>query len=361
MAEDSASVKSTKKRRVKRMTSYEISVFCRQMSLLLSAGIGPMESVDIMLQDTHNQAGRQILEDIIGILVSGEKFHIALQMSGVFPDYVVHMVTIGEESGALDVVMDSLADYYDREEDIKESIQSAVSYPMIMIVLMLVVIIVLIVKVLPIFSQVFAQLGTGMNVFSQTLLDFGQALNRYSFILIGILVLVGVLFFYFSRTDSGRARFMRMTRGFGPIRRIYEELATERFASGMVLMLTSGMDTFESLNLVKNLVESPSMCKRIDECQAHILDEGDSFPEAIEKSGIFNQFYSRMISIGFRSGAMDSVMRQIAAKYAETTQRRIYSFISVLEPTLVIILSLIVGLILMSVILPLMGIMSSIG
>lgn len=350
----------TPKVKMKPMSSYEVSVFCRQMSLLLAAGIGPLESADIMMRDTVDPHGKKVLDDIMQVLLTGEKFHIALQMSQVFPEYVVHMVAIGEESGSLDVVMDSLADYYDREEDIKESIRSAVSYPMIMIVLMLVVIIVLIVKVLPIFSQVFAQLGTGMNSFSQTLLNFGAALNRYSIVLIILLVAVGALFLYFSRTDKGRRNFMKLTKGFKPIQRIYDELATERFASGMVLTLSSGMDTFESLNLVKSLVENERMSKEIEECQNYIAD-GDSFPEAIEKAGIFNQFYSRMISIGFRSGSMDTVMKQIASKYSEQTQRRIYNFISILEPTLVIILSLIVGLILMSVILPLMGIMSSIG
>ena len=361
MAESTA--KATKN---KPMTSYEVSVFCRQMSLLLSAGIGPLESVDIMSRDTADAYGKKVLDDIMETLLTGEKFHIALKMSEVFPEYVVNMVRIGEESGSIDVVMDSLADYYDREEDIKESIKSAVSYPMIMILLMLVVIIVLIVRVLPIFSQVFAQLGTGMNSFSQTLLNFGNALNRYSFVLVILLAVICGLFLYFTRTESGKKRFMDLTKGFGPIRRIYDELATERFASGMVLTLSSGMDTFESLNLVRSLVENENMSEKITECQNYISPvsddaEGLSFPEAIEKAGIFNRFYSRMIAIGFRSGSMDTVMKQIAAKYAEKTQRRIYSFISVLEPTLVIILSLIVGLILMSVILPLMGIMSSIG
>lgn len=351
----------TKRRKTRLLSSNEISVFCRQMSLMLAAGIGTLEGIDLLLHDTHDPDDRQFLEDIMHILLSGEKFHIALQMSGVFPGYMIHMTTIGEESGTLDIVMDSLADYYDREDDIKESIQNAIGYPMLMIMLMLIVIGVLIIHVLPIFSQVFAQLGTSMNTFSQTLLNVGQTLNRYSFIILGLLILIGVLFFYFSRTDSGRARFIHMTRNVGPLAKIYEDMAKERFASGMVLMLSSGMDTFESLNLVRNLVDSPTMRKQIEACQSNIMDEGDSFPEAIEKAGIFNQFYSRMLSIGFRTGSMDTVMRQISNRYAEITQRRIYAFISVLEPTLVIVLSMIVGLILMSVILPLMGIMSSMG
>ena len=119
-------------------------------------------------------------------------------MSGVFPDYLIHMVTIGEESGTLDTVMESLAEYYEREEAIQSSIKSAVSYPLIMVFMMLVVVLVLITKVLPIFEQVFAQLGTNMSGFSQSLLNMGNALNKYSFVMIILIAIIVCLFVFFT-------------------------------------------------------------------------------------------------------------------------------------------------------------------
>ena len=105
-------------KKLSKLKSYEISSFCRQMSLLLKAGIAPADGIDILEQDTHDASAKKVLNAISHVLHSGEKFHVALSMSEVFPDYVVHMVTIGEESGNMDTVMDSLADYYDREENI---------------------------------------------------------------------------------------------------------------------------------------------------------------------------------------------------------------------------------------------------
>ena len=128
----------------------------------------------------------------------------------------------------------------------------------------------------------------------------------------------------------------------------------------MVLTLSSGLDTYEGLRLVSNLVESDGMVEKINECR-NLIAEGSSFPEALQETGILNRFYTRMVAIGFQAGSMDTVMRQIAKRYSDETQRKIYNFISILEPTLVIVLSLLVGMILLSVILPLMGIMSSIG
>ena len=344
----------------KKLTDYEISVFCRQMAILLKAGISPSESVDIMLQDFEFEGDNSILETIQQILGSGEKLHIALQMSGAFPGYVIHMVSIGEESGSLDLVMDSLADYYELEEEIRSNISSAISYPLIMIGMMLVVIIVLITRVLPIFGQVFAQLGTSMNSFSESLMKLGNLLNRYSALFIILLCIIALICLYFTKTQSGKKRFHNIGLHIPPIKKLYDEIATTRFANGMVLTLSSGMDTYEGLRLVSNLVESDDMVAKIDQCRT-LIAEGSSFPEALQSTGILNRFYTRMISIGFQAGSMDLVMKQIAKRYSDETQRKIYNFISIIEPTLVIILSLVVGMILLSVILPLMGIMSSIG
>ncbi|WP_026511532.1 MULTISPECIES: type II secretion system F family protein [unclassified Butyrivibrio] len=348
------------KRTAKALSDYEISVFCRQMALLIKAGIAPLEGIEIMLQDFKLDGDDSTLMTISQILSSGEKFHIALQMTGVFPGYVIHMVTIGEESGNLDLVMESLADYYEQEDTIRNNISSAISYPLIMIGMMIVVILVLITQVLPIFSQVFAQLGTSMNAFSRSLMTIGSVLNNYSIVFVILMVIFAGVCIFFVKTKGGRAAFRSIGMHIPPIRKIFSEISTARFANGMVLTLSSGMDTYEGLRLVSKLVEYDEMSAKIDTCRALIAD-GDNFPEALLKAGILNRFYSRMVAIGFQSGSMETVMQQIARKYSDETQRKMYNFISILEPTLVIILSLIVGLILLSVILPLMGIMSSIG
>ncbi|MCR4757126.1 MAG: type II secretion system F family protein [Butyrivibrio sp.] len=349
-----------KKEIAKKLNNYEIASFCRQMALLMKAGITPSDSIDILMEEQNDPAALKILSSISQVLSSGEKFHVALNMSGVFPDYVIHMVTIGEESGNIDIVMDSLADYYEREDNIQANIKNAVSYPLIMVFMMLIVILVLVIKVLPIFEQVFAQLGTNMSGFSQSLLNAGNILNKYSMVFVGILVILAILFFYFSYTAGGKKTFGRLMGKFRPTKKLLEELESERFASGMVLTLSSGMDTYESLSLVKRLVETDAMKKKIETCSTLLVD-GDSFPEALEKSKIFTSFYSQMIAVGFKSGSMDKAMKQIAERFEHETERKIFSLISVLEPTLVIVMSIIVGMILLSVILPLMGIMSTIG
>ena len=342
------------------LSNEEIASFCNQTAMLFQAGIPPVESLNIMISDAKTSGGRELLTAILNVCLEGEPFYKALKSTGVFPDYVINMLALGEESGNLDVCMLSLADYYEKEINISDSIKGAVTYPLIMIAMMFVVIFVLISKVMPIFNQVFVELGSEMTGFSASLLHLGTSLNRYSVVFLVLLCVLAALYFLSSRTAAGRRGAARVLNALPLTRRFYESVACERFASGMALTLSSGMDTYSGLDMVSGLVGNQNMQKKIEACKES-LQQGSDFPKALASSAIFNNLHSQMVAVGFKSGNIDSVLRKIADSYEKETDRRIQSIISVLEPTLVIILSVIVGLILLSVILPLMGIMASIG
>ncbi len=342
------------------LNNIEISTFCSQIAMLLQAGIAPSDGVQILVQDMKSEEGKALLEQILESTSQGESFRDSLAATGVFPDYVLHMTELGEESGNLEKVMAALAEHYEREESIRENIKSAITYPSTMICMMLLVILVLITKVLPIFQQVFVQLGSEMNGFALSLLRAGNVLRRYSFLFIGLLVVLVLFGLYAAKSEKGRKGFKRLLSHIGPVNSLYEKLAIGRFASGMALTLSSGLDIFGSLKMVASMVDHAEVEKKIEKCSQYLM-EGPNFAEALAKAEVFNSLYSRMVSVGVRTGSVDTVMSKIADQYEQETNRKIQSLISILEPTLVIILSLIVGLILMSVILPLMGIMSSIG
>lgn len=343
-----------------RLSNQEIASFCGQTAMLFQAGITPAESMSIMLSDSKADTAKELLSTIRDICRQGDSFARALRKTGVFPEYVLHMIALGEESGHLDDVMQSLADYYDREQSIAEGVRNAIRYPFIMIAVMMLVIFVLLGKVMPIFNQVFIQLGSEMTGISATLLHLGNTLNRYSILVIAILLALVVLYFLATKTKSGRKISKRILSSFPLTRGFYQKLAAGRFANGMALTISSGMDTFSSLDMVAEIVEHKGMQAKIAECKK-ALKAGANFSEALSGSGIFSNLYARMISIGFKTGSIDIVMQKIADNYDRETEKKLHSIISILEPTLVIVLSIIVGLILLSVIFPLMGIMSSIG
>ncbi|MBO4845475.1 MAG: type II secretion system F family protein [Lachnospiraceae bacterium] len=349
-----------KKTKQKLLSKQEIASFCDQMAMIIKAGITPKDGLELMLSDTKDAATKEVLEELLKYSRLGENFSTCVKSSGYFPSYVINMIALGEETGQLDDVLVALCHYYEHEEYISDNIRSAVTYPVVMIVMMLLIIIILVTKVLPLFNQVFAQLGTQMSGFAASLLSLGQDIQTYSFAFVIVVVALMVLFFVISKTDDGKRLRNKFLTAFPPTRAFQRDIAYGRFARGMSLTLASGMKIYTALDLTDELVEHKEVRQQIEELKQHIVD-GSNFSEALNKAGIFNHLYSRMIFVGVKSGNVDIVLDKIATYYEEDTDRRLNNFISIIEPTLVISLSLIVGLILLSVILPLMGIMSGLG
>lgn len=344
---------------MKPFSNMELSSFCGQIALILKSGISSMEGLSIMMEDAASPDEKEVLEALLENMKETGSFSQALESLNIYPSYMLHMAQIGEETGKLDEVMQALQNHYEREDSISKSIRNSITYPMTMTGMMAVVIIVLLVKVMPIFNQVFIQLGTEMTGFSRMLMDVGNAINRYSVIFICILVLAAGFALYSTRTVSGKNLLRKLGYRFKFTRTIYEELAACRFASGMALTLSSGLNPERSMELVNALNDDPVFGQKIKRCQKEV-DEGNDLSHALFTSGMFTGIYARMASIGSKTGAMDQVMEQIAGLYQDDIDTRMNNILAVLEPTLVILLSLIVGVILLSVMLPLMGIMSSI-
>lgn len=311
-----------------------------------------------MMEDASAEEEKKILEFILERMQETGNLYDSLSETELFPPYMLHMVEIGEETGTLDEVMEALSNHYDREDAIGKSIKNAVTYPMIMAGMMVAVIIVLLVKVMPIFNQVFVQLGTEMTGFSRMLMELGNAINRYSIALVALLIVIVALILYCTRTKNGRSFSRRLGYHLNFIRLVYEEIAACRFASGMALTLSSGLNPERSMELVSALNDDPLFQEKLQNCRKKV-DEGIDLSKALHETGMFTGIYSRMASIGSKTGSMDQVMNRIAVLYQDDIDNRMNNALAVLEPTLVIALSLIVGVILLSVMLPLMGIMSS--
>ena len=222
---------------------------------------------------------------------------------------------------------------------------------------MIAVILILITKVMPVFSQVFHQLGSDMTGISRGFLNMGIFLNSHAVIFTAILIALVVLLFFLFRTSSGQKKLQSFARHFGVMRKLSEKIAARRFADGMALTLGSGLTPQDSLQLSLQLVEDSDFLTRLNACE-DAVSAGDDLCDTLLKHHIFSGLYARMASIGAKTGAMDEVMRKISGCYEEEIDEQIDGLIAAIEPTLVIILSIIVGIILLSVMLPLVSIMA---
>ena len=350
----------SKRQLTKPLTNAELSTFFQQMAMILRSGISPAEGLSLMAQDSGGSSGAAILNAMERVLDDTGSLRSAMEQSGVFPDYAVRMTSIGENSGKLEDVMSSLALYYEREEEIAGAIRNSITYPLVMITMMLAVVFVLILYVLPVFNQVFVQLGSEMSGFAGAILRFGQALRSYAALWISLLAAIALAVVWLTKCQRGKAVLSSMGNTFILTRRLKEKIAVSRFAHGLSLMLSSGLDPDESLDLAASLTAHPSMIQKASACRRK-LEEGADFSQALAETGIFTGMAAKMVSIGFKTGTADEVLDKAASQYQSEIDDAIGRAISMLEPTLVSILCVIVGLILLSVMLPLMSIMTGIG
>lgn len=344
--------------KVRKMTNQDLSVFAHQMSFILQAGISSYEGMMILKDDCQDKVSEKLFEDIISSLEQGESFYQSLTNTQVFPDYMLDMVMIGERSGRLEEVMNSLSQHYQRQHELNNQIKSALSYPLIMILMMFVVIVVLITQVLPIFGQVFIQLGTDLTGFAKVIMSIGLYISNYYYIFLAIIIMILSLFIYLNKRKKEKLR--HFIAHFIFTKQLSLNISIGHFMSGMGIALSSGLDINESVDMAKKLVNHPELLKRIDKCQ-ELLNQHEDLSVAMTQSNILNGMNARLLQIGFKTGSIDKIILEIAQRYDEETSQKLNSMISIIEPTLVAVLSVIVGIILLSVMLPLVGIMSSIG
>ena len=345
---------------MKSLSNEELMSFCSQMAMILHAGISAIEGLAIMREDLPDGEGKRILDVLYDQMNQTGNLAESMKETKVFPEYVCSMTEIGEQTGRLDEVMDGLALHYERERDLMDTIKSALFYPAVMLGMLTVVILILVVRVMPVFHQVLQQLGGGLTGVSAGILKIGTVLSRYSLVFVLILAVLVAIMAYLVISEKGREAFRRWIEQSRLTGKTAEKIACSRVAEGLSLCIFSGLDMDQSMEMTEKLVTHSEMKQRIGKCR-ELMMEGEGIDQALTESRIFSGIYGKMVSVGMRTGSVDQVMSKIAGEYEEDVVQSLQQKVSVIEPTLVAVLSVLVGLILISVMLPLMNIMSNLG
>ena len=341
----------------KRLTSEELYAFSDEMGMMISSGISSIQAITMMLDESEGGEEKELLSDMEKVVGETGSLSRAIEESEVFPDYFVEMAKMGETTGKMDSVLNNLAAHYSREMAISSAIRSAVTYPLMMVAMMLVIIIVLVTEIMPVFDRVFKQLGGTMDGLSAGFLAVGTFMKAHGVILLLILLAIVIYLIILNKSNWGRARRNNLLYKSRRFKSIHSKIATSRFASAMAMTLSSGMDVMQALDVSGRIVDAPDFEEKVEKCKdsfAQSMDIGKAF----SLSGIFGGLYGKMAILGAKTGNMENVLEKVATTYQEEADEEINDLIAVVEPTLVIILSVIVGIILLSVMLPLLNIMS---
>ncbi len=343
-----------------KLTYSETANFCRQLALLLHAGISTADGVYLLAQEEEQQL-RSLLQELGTQMDGGEILSAAMEKSGAFPGCVTGMVAMGEQTGHLEEVLRALAQFYEQRSRSSRQIRNALVYPAMVLALMLVVIGVLLVQVLPVFEDVYASLGSRITGVAGVLLQLGEVLRNAMpvlFVLLAVLALA-VLAYVFAAPVRNKANGWCAAR-FGD-RGVSRKYNNANFARALAMGLGSALPLEEAVEQAgKLLADVPDAARRCDRCAA-LLRGAAELPEAMKESGFLPPAESRMLAVGLRQGSGDRVMEDVADRLMDQADEALENTVARIEPAMVLIASLLVGTILLSVMLPLMNIMAAIG
>lgn len=336
----------------------DLSLLLNELGMFFSGGIPLYDALLIMEENAADADDRRLYHALGAEIEQGMDLSEALEHTGRFPSYMIQMIRIGESSGKLEEVFSSLAIYYQRQDHLKSSLRSAVVYPLVMIFVMLLILAVLMIKVLPVFSQVFDQVGAQLPAPLAAAAGSGSTAAAVAICILGVLILCVLLWGLARRTEGGRQFLTRLYEQFPLTRKIAEKSAANRFAYSMALLLASGINVDEAVDMVRELNRSPRAGQKLTKLKA-LMDEGETFPRALTASGVLSSEYSAMIAVGLKTGSSEEMMDLVAQRLSSDTDRFIDRVLSGIEPAIVIIMCLMIGSVLLSVMLPLMKIMTA--
>ena len=339
--------------------SREIAVFCRQFSVLLNAGVTIVEAVSLLKGQTESKKLDSVLDSVGEQLRRGIVLSEAMsEHADVFEEMFINMVQVGEVSGTIDSIMQRLADYYERDYKIKQKIKSAMTYPAILAVLTVAVIVLLIVKILPMFTDILGQMGEGLPFITAALIGVSDFFVGNILLIMALVLALLVVIRYFSKSAVGRYWIDGFKLTATGLKNVCLKIITARFARSMSILLKSGVPIINAVDIMRRIIGNKVAEQRFEAC-AQSIREGRGISGPIRDVKLFPNLLVHMIAVGENSGELDEMLGRTANFFDLEVEEAIDRLTVMIEPIMIIILGAVVGLIIVSVMLPMISVMTS--
>lgn len=347
----------------KLLESSALSAFCESMALMFSAGIQTDESVHMLAENMKDSPLKRACDNMYTRLINGSNLADAMAASGAFPTYAVNMVQAGEHTGRLEQVLRTLGVYYDEEDRLFAKIRSSIGYPAALLCIMSVILAFTVAVILPVFVDVYESLSGSLTSgsFSSVSISIGIGYAALAITLLATLVvLIGVLM---TRSERGRERMLRLLEKLPFSRQAMYQMALSRFSSTLAIYIASGENVDDAMRDSLPMISHKGLRKKVAAAYDALIDleHSKGFAQVVADFEVFEPVYARMLTIGTRSGSIDDVLDRLSATFFDDAIQQLDRVIDTTEPVLAAFLTIAVGATLISVMLPLIGIMGSIG
>ena len=335
-----------------KVSTKDLSIFCRQMYTMLDAGVTITNSLNMLANQVINKKLKAIVGEIEEDVKKGEMLSQSMaKYPNEFPKLLVSMVQSGEATGNIDAIMLRMAIHFEKENRMNNKVKAAMIYPLVLCFVTIVAVAFIMTFVMPTFVSLFEEQGAQLPTITKVVIGISKFLRAY-YLYIGIfIILLVVAFNYYKKTDKGIDAISRMKIKMPLLASLNKKIITARFTRTMSTLLSSGISLIDALPIVSEIIGNRVAEEELARVRERIV-RGEGLSAPINESVVFPELLSSMIKIGEESGSLDDILNKTADFYDEEVDQAITAATALIEPALIIVMGLIIGSIVISIMLP---------
>jgi type IV pilus assembly protein PilC len=344
-----------------KVTKKDLVIFTRQFSTMIDAGLPLVQGLTILSEQTENKTFKQILKKVTKDVEGGSALAEALSKHPkIFDSLFVNLVGAGEVGGILDTILQRLAAYIEKAEKLKSQIKGALTYPIVVMIIAILVISVILIFVIPVFEEMFRDLGSSLPLPTQIVVNMSRFLKGNIHYIIGSLILLAWLFKMYRNSKGGRKRLDALSLQLPIFGVLLKKVAVARFTRTLGTMISSGVPILEAMEVVAKTSGNVILEEVIYEVRSSIA-EGQTIAEPLSEAGVFPHMVVQMISVGEATGSLDTMLEKIADFYDNEVDIAVEALTSMLEPMLMVFLGGTIGGLVVSMYLPIFKMAAAMG
>ncbi|MDK2972012.1 MAG: type pilus assembly protein PilC [Candidatus Sumerlaeota bacterium] len=330
----------------------DLVIFSQQMAVMIRAGLPLIEVLDILAEQTERRSLAAVVRQVEKDVEAGESLTEAMvKHSNVFNTFYLSMIKAGEASGMLDSTLEQVAVYLERTASLQRKIKMATMYPATVSFIAIVITIFLLIKVVPVFGEIFSDLGGTLPFPTRVVLFASGFVQDKWWLLLGAAFLFWLFLWQYGKTKQGRYNLDSIKLKipiFGPL---FLKTAVARFARTLSTLIRSGVNILYALDIVAKTAGNARMEAAVIKTKASI-QSGESLTKPLADSNVFPPMVTRMIDVGEKTGALESMLTKIADFYEDQVSTAVAGLTSLIEPLLIVFLGVVVGFIVIAMFMP---------
>jgi type IV pilus assembly protein PilC len=336
----------------------QLAVFSRQFATMINSGLSLLRALNILAEQTESKVLAKVISQVRQDVEAGTALSVALaRHPKTFSRLYIAMIRAGETGGVLDTVLVRLAETLEKQVALKQKIKSAMTYPVVVFVMVLLIVAGMLVFVVPMFKNLYAELGGTLPAPTRLLIGVSAVVTKYSYIVVGAAIGIGWGLRRYVASEKGRYQFdvlLLKAPVFGPL---FHKVALSRFSRTLAVLMRSGVPILQALEIVSETVGNHVMSRAVIDVQQSVK-EGESIARPLGSHKVFPPMVVQMLAVGEETGALDTMLSKVADFYDQEVEAMVEALTSLIEPILIAFMGAAVGSMVVALYMPMFQIIN---